>query len=191
MAKLSSQKIIIVAGPSGSGKSTVCKYLLDHYPQKIVLSVSETTRAPRNTERAGEHYVYISAHAFQKRAERFHYYEWFYVHGNYYGTPRYTLERMFEQGRVPLLDIDVNGKKRIARLFPQHLSIFVSPVNLEQLRLRLLGRSTDSVEEINRRLDVARAELKEATHFHHVIVNDKLEDTLKITDKVVMEYLNE
>lgn len=184
------EKIVIVSGPSGAGKSTVCAHLLEAFPGRLALSVSETTRSPRKSEKSGQHYVYISSEEFQKRLERFHYYEWCFVHGQYYGTPRGQLDSMFRNGVVPVLDIDVNGKRRISRLFPQHLSLFIS-VNLDQLRDRLLKRSSDSPEQIQLRLENAKEELRAAPEFQYVIVNEHLEETCKKTETIIMDYLND
>lgn len=186
-----SEKIVIVSGPSGAGKSTVCAHLLKVFPNQLVLSISETTRQPRKDEKRGQHYIYLSSpEEFQKRLERFHYYEWCFVHGHYYGTPRGQLDAMFRQGQVPLCDIDVNGMRRISRLFPHHLSIFISAGDLEQLKQRLLKRSSDSPDQIQLRLETAKEEMRAISEFQYVVVNEKLEETLKKTEKIIMDYLN-
>jgi guanylate kinase len=184
------EKIAIVSGPSGAGKSTVCAHLLKKHPQKLTLSVSETTRQKRKAEQSGRHYLYISPETFQKRIERFHYYEWFYLHGHYYGTPRTPMDALFRVEKIPLLDVDVNGMQRVSQLFPNHLSIFIAPVSLDQLKTRLRKRSTDTDAQIQIRMETAQKELKKQALFQQVIINDQLEETLKKAEEIMMDYIN-
>jgi guanylate kinase len=185
-----SQKIVIICGPSGVGKSSICAHLLKSFPDRLQLSISETTRPMRPGEVNGREYGFVSQEVFQERILRFHYYEWFSVHGNFYGTPRAQLNRMFAKRVIPLLDIDIQGKNRISKLFPEHLSIFVSPPDLEALRIRLLGRSTDSLEVIENRIKMAEQEMKEASQFHHRVVNQELDQACATVTKLVADYVN-
>jgi guanylate kinase len=184
------EKIIIISGPSGAGKSTVCAHLLKRFPQKVISSVSETTRPKRDTEQQGRHYIYVSPDYFQKKCERFHFYEWFYLHGNFYGTPRAPLDRAFQKGQIPLLDVDVNGMQRMSRLFVHHLSIFMAPPSIEILRDRILKRKSETDAQLTIRLETAKEELKKQCLFQHVLVNKDLEKTLQKAEDIVTDYLN-
>lgn len=169
--------IIAVSAPSGAGKTT----LLDHaraVMPSLVYSISATTRPPRAHEVDGEHYFFVTPEEFQRMIDEGELIEWQEVHGNMYGTPRSLIETTIAQGRHIVLDIDVYGKKKLDRAFPQTKGILVLPPSQEELERRLRDRGTDSDEVIARRLRNASDETEFAGKqgsYQYTIVNDNLD----------------
>lgn len=179
-------KLIIISAPSGAGKTTLCKKLLDAYPEKLVLSISSTTRKPRPNEKHGISYFFITDQEFKKDVDQGKFAEWAFVHGKYYGTSKKVIEDAFADGKSVLLDIDVQGAKQLRKSFPQQcLTIFVSPPSLEELEKRLLARGSETMESLTERIQNAKDEMKEASFFDYVLVNDDLEDTFEKLEKII------
>lgn len=171
-------RILIVSGPSGVGKSSVCRRLLDE--DRMVLSVSATTRAPRGAEVEGRDYFFLTREEFERRAEAGEFLEWAEVHGTtLYGTPAAPVQDHLAAGRSVLLDIDVQGAELVrtqgARLEIPVSSVFLLPPSLDELRRRLEGRHDTAPEVIERRLEHARAEIARADQYDLQVVNDELD----------------
>jgi guanylate kinase len=167
---------VTIAGPSGGGKSTLCKMLINRY-HNVVHSVSNTTRKKREGEQEGVHYFFLGREQFQKIIDDGGMVEWAEVHGNYYGTSRDFLEGAVKQGKIVVLDIDVQGVESFKRLYPDEtLSVFLLPPSMEVLETRLRSRGTDSNEVIEKRLRNAREEISHASEFDYTIVNNDLDD---------------
>ena len=165
-------RVVVLAGPTAVGKGTVSTYIREHFPE-VWLSISATTRAPRPGEVHGRHYYFVSPEDFDAMVERGEMLEWALVHGrNRYGTPRRAVEEAIEQGRLPLLEIDLEGARQIRRSMPDALFVFLAPPSWEELVRRLVGRGTESEEERERRLATARVEMAAAEEFDKVIIND-------------------
>jgi guanylate kinase len=186
-----SGKIIVITAPSGSGKTSITRYLLAKYPQ-LAFSVSAATRKPRGNEKDGVDYYFISVDEFQHRIEQNGFVEWEMVYEDkYYGTLKSELERLWQQGKVPMLDVDVKGAIHVQKQFPgSSLSIFVQPPSVEELRKRLESRGFESSENIAIRVNKAAYELSFIHSFDKVIVNHNLELACTETEKVVLEFLN-
>lgn len=168
--------LIVVSAPSGAGKTTLCARLLGEFADRLQLSISTTTRAPRGGERHGVEYFFMPKADFQKRITEGAFVEWAEVHGNFYGTSRQQLDEALARGRSLLLDIDVQGASSLRTLYPHDsLLIFVSPPDLATLEARLRGRGTDTEETIQKRLRNAHAELARAPEFDCTVVNDALD----------------
>lgn len=183
-------KIVIITAPSGAGKTTIAKALLKQYPE-LALSVSVTTRAPRDGEVNGVDYYFIPVAEFEKKiiAGDFVEYEMVYS-GKYYGTLKAELERIWLTGRIPLRVVDVVGALRIKEKYPQDsLSIFIQPPSLESLRERLTGRGTETPQSLEERVRRASYELEYAYRFEKVIVNDVLEEAIKAVNATVGDFL--
>lgn len=154
------------------GKGTVAAYIRDHFPQ-VWLSVSATTRMPRPGEIDGRHYYFVRPDEFDVMVERGDMLEWAVVHGKHcYGTPRHAVEGALREGRMPLLEIDLQGARQIRESMPEALFVFLAPPSWEELVRRLIGRGTESPEEQARRLRTAEVEMAAAEEFDVVIVND-------------------
>lgn len=176
--------LFIVSAPSGAGKTTLIKKLLKVFPD-IDLSVSHTTRSPRPGEIAGKDYHFVSARKFLARRARSGFAEWARVHGALYGTPSAPLERKLRRGRDVLLDIDVQGARKIKRQYPDAVSIFVLPPSLRELEHRLARRGTDRREIIRKRLENARREIREMVRYDYVVVNRELRRAVQGAEVIV------
>ncbi|MDR0634470.1 MAG: guanylate kinase [Azoarcus sp.] len=165
--------LFIVTAPSGAGKTTLVHGLLQRNAD-LFLSVSHTTRAPREGEENGREYHFVDVDRFHTLRMAGEFIEWARVHGNYYGTSRSWLAAQLEQGRDTVLEIDWQGARQMREAFPDAVSIFVLPPSLAELEARLRGRGTDSEEVISRRLLAARGEMRHVQEFAYVIINAHL-----------------
>ncbi len=184
-------KLIIITAPSGSGKTSITRYLLSKYP-KLAFSVSAATRSPRGKEKDGVDYYFMSLDDFEDKIQKNEFIEWEMVYeGNYYGTLKTEIERIWAQGKTPMLDIDVKGAIHVQRQFPDNsLTLFVQPPSVDELRKRLEGRGTDTPENIATRLSKAAYELSFNHSFDKVIVNDDLDKACKETEATIQAFVN-
>jgi guanylate kinase len=192
-------KAILFSAPSGCGKTTIIKELMastpkgSFRPSNLSFSISATSRAPRGEEVDGKDYYFLSHEEFKARVERDEFLEWEEVYrGTCYGTLKSEVERIWNEGKVIVFDVDVNGGKNIKRYFGKDaLSIFVMPPSVEVLEQRLRSRGTDSEEAIVKRLARSAEELKQAPQFDVTIVNDDLRRAVEETRNVIERFLNE
>ena len=192
-------KAILFSAPSGCGKTTIIKELMastpkgSFRPSNLSFSISATSRAPRGEEVDGKDYYFLSHEEFKARVERDEFLEWEEVYsGTCYGTLKSEVERIWNEGKVIVFDVDVNGGKNIKRYFGKDaLSIFVMPPSVEVLEQRLRSRGTDSEEAIVKRLARSAEELKQALQFDVTIVNDDLRRAVEETRNVIERFLNE
>jgi guanylate kinase len=184
-------KIIIITAPSGAGKTSITRYLLGKYEQ-LEFSISAATRKPRGKEENGVDYYFMSTDEFQQHITNNDFVEWEMVYeGKYYGTLREELERIWQAGKVPMLDIDVKGAIHVQQQFPgSSLSIFIEPPTVDELKNRLTGRGTETEESIATRINKAAYELSFKHSFDHVIVNDNLDKACADAENVIMHFLN-
>lgn len=172
-------RIIILSAPSGTGKSTIIKYLMQHRPDlNLKFSISATSRKPREGERHGREYYFLSDEEFRKKIEEGGFVEWEEVYkGTCYGTLISEVERIVGAGDTLIMDIDVKGSLNIKKKFGDRaLSIFILPPSIQELEKRLRNRATDTDEDIARRLAKAGYEMNFAPEFDEVVVNNSLED---------------
>jgi guanylate kinase len=167
-------RLFILAGPSGTGKGTLRDRALSDIGG-LTYSISCTTRKPRENEREGVDYRFVTKEDFEDRAARGLFLEYAAVHGNLYGTLREDVERELEAGRDVLLEIDVQGAGQVRRLVPDCVMLFIAPPSLEVLEGRLRARGTESEEKIGLRLENAKKEMARVAEYDRVIVNDDLE----------------
>ena len=184
-------KLIIIAAPSGSGKTSIVKNLLDR-KLNLSFSVSATTRNKRPNETHGVDYFFISEEDFKKKIADNQFLEWEEVYnGTCYGTLKSEMTRIWEKGNVIIFDVDVMGGINLKHIFGDSAcSIFIMPPSIEVLRQRLIGRGTDSMETIEKRVAKAGFELSKADEFDHVVVNDILEDAISQTQEIINDFLN-
>ncbi len=164
-------KVFVITGPSGVGKGTLIRQLLERVPG-LELSVSATTRAPREGEVDGRDYHFLSPEEFDRRVRDDDFLEFATYSGNRYGTLRSEVRRRLEAGRSVVLEIEVQGARQVRAAMRESVQIFIAPPRPEALRERLLGRGKDSAEAIDARLEVAEQELAAQNEFAHRVVND-------------------
>lgn len=165
--------LFVVSAPSGTGKTTICDRLLQILPD-LKMSISHTTRKPREGEINGVDYHFVSKEIFQNMIDNEEFIEWAEVYENLYGTSKKTLKDLMETGCDILLDIDTVGAKNIKKVFPDSVLIFILPPSLEELHRRLINRKEDS-NTIEKRLSKARDEIAQYKFYDYVVINDQLE----------------
>ena len=178
--------LFIISGPSGTGKSTILRAIRDKRPE-LGYSISYTTRSPRGREQDGVHYHFISESAFRNMMESGELAEWAEVHGHFYGTSATYIETSIAEGKSVLLDIDVQGAKKLTAKYPDAISVFIMPPDMRELQRRLNKRGTDRPEAVDRRLSNAEAEMAEARGYDHVIVNDDLAEAILRLERLIEE----
>lgn len=168
--------LIVVSGFSGAGKGTLMKQLLNDYSDAYALSISATTRAPRPGEADGREYFFKSVEEFEKMIAKEELIEYAKYVDNYYGTPRAYVEQMLEDGKDVILEIEIQGALKVKSKFPDTLLLFITPPSAEELRKRLVGRGTESMEVIESRMLRANEEAEYMHLYDYLIVNDDLEE---------------
>ena len=170
--------LLVISSPSGAGKTTLAHKLAEQ--EKLEFSVSYTTRAPRQGEREGIDYKFVTEDEFSQMIKRGEFAEWAEVHGNRYGTAVHTVNRALEDGKDYLFDIDYQGGAQIRRQWPDDsVLVFILPPSMAELERRLRRRATDTPEAIERRLAMATRELEHFGEYDFLVVNDNLETALK------------
>ncbi len=182
-------KVFVITGPSGVGKGTVIQALRERVPG-LGLSVSATTRAPRPGERDGVAYHFLTREQFCEHVAAGDFVEHADYSGNRYGTLRSELEGRLANGIPVVLEIEVQGARQVREQMPDAVQVFIAPPSREALRARLLGRGTDTPEQVDRRLETADDELAAQPEFAHVVVNDRLEDAVEQLVGVVSDALD-
>ncbi len=176
-----SPKVFVITGPSGVGKGTLIRGLLERIPE-LQLSVSATTRAPRPGERPGQDYHFMTPAQFEGHLSRDAFVEHATYSGERYGTLRSELDRCLQKGIPVVLEIEIQGARQVREAMPEAVAVFIAPPSLDALRARLVGRGTDSPQQVDERLRTAQRELAARPEFSHVVVNDRLEQA---TDELV------
>ena len=177
--------LIVVSGPSGCGKSTVDNVLINER-QNIIMSVSDTTRAKRDGETDGIDYNFITKEEFEKNIESNKYLEYAKVHSNkYYGTPSNFVNKKLKEGIDVILEIDIEGARKIKEKRSDAVFIFIMPPSMEILKSRLIGRKTETKEQVVERFKTAYKEINEVSKYNYVIVNDKVEDSVKRMSSII------
>lgn len=186
-----SGKLIIFSAPSGSGKTTIVKQLLKDDKYNLCFSVSATSRQPRHTETHAKDYYFLSPEEFRAKIEEDAFLEWEEVYADkYYGTLKSEVDRLLDEGKNVVFDVDVVGGLNIKKFYgDKALAVFVQPPSVEELEKRLVGRATDSAETIKTRIEKAAFELSFADKFDVLIVNDVLEEAIQKTENVLSDYL--
>jgi len=182
----SEKKLLIFSAPSGSGKTTIVNYLLKQ-GLPLEFSISATSRAPRGEEVNGKHYHFLSVEDFKNRINSEEFVEWEEVYTDtFYGTLKSELERIWNNGKHVVFDVDVVGGVNLKKLFgSQAMSVFIQAPSVDELRKRLTGRGTDSEEVIAKRIEKAEFEMGFAKEFDHLVVNDILQNACdKVLEKV-------
>ncbi|MBK6936320.1 MAG: guanylate kinase [Chitinophagaceae bacterium] len=185
-------KIIIIAAPSGSGKTSITRHLLKALDGNLVFSVSCATRLPRNYEKHGVDYYFISPDEFKHHIANHEFAEWEMVYeGKYYGTLKSELQRIWDNNRTPLLDVDVKGGINVQQQYPtRSLSLFIEPPSIDELEKRLKARGTETPESLKARIDKASYELSFKLQFDRVVINDDLATACAEAEEIVRKFLS-
>ena len=184
-------KLIVFSAPSGSGKTTIVRHLLSLNNLNLEFSISATSREKRGTEEHGKDYYFLSASDFKSKIKNEEFLEWEEVYrDNFYGTLKTEVERIWALGKHVIFDIDVSGGLRIKRKFPEEtLAIFVKPPSIDELKIRLKKRQTESEDKINMRVAKASAELATAPLFDTIVVNKDLDVAKEEAYKLVKDFI--
>jgi guanylate kinase len=182
--------VFVITGPSGVGKGTLIRGLLERVPE-LGLSVSATTRPPRPGETHGVDYHFLSPEEFDRRVAEGDFVEHATYSGRRYGTLRSELEGRQRRGEAVVLEIEVQGARQVREAMPEALQVFIAPPSREALRARLVGRGTDTPEQVDARLQTAERELEAQSEFSRVVVNDRLEDALEELVDIVQGELGD
>jgi guanylate kinase len=181
---MSESILVIFSGPSGSGKGTVLKkYLASQEDARV--SVSMTTRQPREGDIDGVHYYFVTREYFEKKIADGKMLEYAEYNHNMYGTPKEPVDEMLKEGKIVFLEIEVQGAEKIRKLYPDAVSIFLMPPSMSILEERLRGRQSEDEETINHRLVIAREEIRRASEYEFVVVNDTVDNAAAVMDKII------
>ncbi len=176
--------LYIVSAPSGSGKTTLLDQLISRFDD-LIFSVSFTTRRPRGNERDGVEYYFVGRDEFRGMIDGGEFIEWAEVHGNFYGTSRAFVEENIEAGRNVILDIDVQGKKRVQEQVPDAVTVFVLPPSYAELERRLKERRLEDDETVRMRLAIAKTEIERYGDYDYIVVNDTIEESARVLESVI------
>ena len=187
----SKHKIIIIAAPSGAGKTSITRYLLNKFPDQLAFSISAATRQPRGQEKDGKDYYFISPEEFRQKINEDAFIEWEMVYeGKYYGTLKSEINKIWSEGKVPVLDIDIKGAINVQKQYPtESVSLFIEPPSVAELRKRLEFRGTETPESIEARISKATYELSFKENFDHIILNDVLDKACIEAAEIVAGFL--
>ena len=183
-------KLIIITAPSGAGKTSITKHLMKTFPQ-LAFSVSAATRSPRGTEKDGVDYHFISTEDFKHKIQHEEFVEWEMVYeGKYYGTLKSEMERIWQQNKIPVLDIDVKGAIHVQQQYPEtSLSLFIQAPSVDELKKRLESRGTEPADSLAARVNKAAYELSFKDQFNKLIINDQLERACAEAAGIVSDFI--
>ena len=176
--------LIVISGPSGAGKGTICKALLEKH-KNIYLSVSATTRLPREGEVEGVNYYFLTKDDFISRVESNDFLEYAEVHGNMYGTPKFKVEEMLAEGKNVILEIDIQGALKVKENFSEGVFIFILPPSMEELKQRIIKRGSETEESLMTRFKNAYQEINYVSKYNYAVVNDEVETAVNKIEGII------
>jgi guanylate kinase len=176
--------LVILSSPSGGGKTTICEKILGRH-KNYVRSVSVTTRKRRKGEKQGQDYLFVTEAEFQRKIRGREFVEWAWVHGHRYGTPKRSVARAQEGGRVAFFVLDVQGGLAVKRLYPDSVLVFILPPSLRELKRRLIRRGTENSQELKDRLKTALKEIDFRSKYDYVVINQSLRQTVKSVEEII------
>lgn len=177
--------LIIISGPSGVGKGTIRKFFQDDESLKLAYSLSMTTRTPRAGEQEGVDYLFTTREKFEKAIQQGELLEWAEFVGNYYGTPLSQVEKLRNEGKNVLLEIEVQGAMQVKEKCPEAVSIFIIPPSMEELEKRIRGRRSEAEETVQQRLAKAESEMKMMNDYKYIVCNDDPELAAEIISSII------
>jgi guanylate kinase len=183
-------KLLVFSAPSGSGKTTIVRTILNKY-KELDFSVSATTRKRRENETDGKDYFFISEEEFKKKIEAQEFIEWERFYDYYYGTLKSFVDDEIDSGKSVVLEVDVNGAINIKKNYPSAVLIFIMPPSFEELKNRLINRSTETESDLKKRIERAEYEFTYKDKFDYVVINDKLEDAVNKVCEIIEKEINQ
>ena len=181
--------LIIISGPSGVGKGTVRKYFMDDDSLRLTYSISMTTRKPRQGERDGVDYIFTTREKFEEAIAEGELLEWAEFVGNYYGTPLTQVEKLREEGKNVLLEIEVQGADQVRKKCPDALSIFIIPPSMEELEKRIRGRRSEPEEIVQQRLAKAENEMKMVSNYKYIVCNKDPQLAAELISSIIKRHM--
>ncbi|MBN2364552.1 MAG: guanylate kinase [Calditrichaeota bacterium] len=185
--KTTQSQLVVLSSPSGGGKTTIARALVGR-KDEYQISISATTRAPRQHEQDGVDYYFMSEGEFAEKVEKGEFLEYEQVHGNFYGTLKSEVNRLLAHGYTVIFDIDVYGALSIKKRYPRAILIFIRPPSLYELKRRLSKRKTENPATIQKRLERLPEEYEKARYFDYDITNDKLKSTIEQIIKIIEKH---
>jgi guanylate kinase len=183
-------KLIIITAPSGAGKTSITRHLMHTFPQ-LAFSISAATRQARGQEKDGVDYHFMSLDDFKHKIQHNEFIEWEMVYeGKYYGTLKSELKRIWREGKIPILDIDVKGAIHVKQQFPESsITLFIEPPSVAELKKRLEGRGTETAESLAARVNKAAYEISFKDQFDKLIINDTLEHACREAERIIKTFI--
>ena len=176
--------LIVISGPSGAGKGTICKALLEKH-KDIHLSVSATTRNPRQGEVHGINYYFLNKDEFLKKVEEDDFLEWAEVYGNCYGTPKSNVQELLDSGKDVILEIDIQGALKVKENTEEGVFIFILPPSMEELKQRIIKRGSETEESLMTRFKNAYKEINYVSKYNYAVVNDTLDLAVSKVESII------
>lgn len=177
--------VVVLSGFSGAGKGTIMKHLLNKYPGMYNLSISVTTRGKRQGEEDGREYFFKTREEFDQMVENGELLEHATFNGNSYGTPKAYVQKLVDEGKDVILEIEVNGALQVKKIFPDALLLFVTPPSAAELKNRLVGRGTETPEVVAQRLAISSKESLLMPHYDYLVINDRIEDSVERVHEII------
>ncbi|MNM46485.1 MULTISPECIES: guanylate kinase [Clostridium] len=184
MTEVTRGLLIVISGPSGAGKGTICKELLDKNDD-LYISVSATTRNPRDGEIDGVNYYFIDRSEFMKKIEADDFLEYAEVYGNFYGTPKSKVEEMLLSGKNVILEIDIQGALKVKENSKEGIFVFILPPSMEELKQRIIKRGSETTESLMTRFKSAYQEINYVSKYNYAVVNDQVEEAVKKIEAIL------
>lgn len=175
--------LIVISGPSGAGKGTICKALLER--NNYYISVSATTRTPRNGEVNGINYFFLTKEEFKNQIQKGEFLEYAEVYDNFYGTPRSSVEKALNNGEDVILEIDIQGALKVKENYPQGVFIFILPPSMEELRNRIVGRQSETEESLLKRFKSAYEEINYVSKYNYAVTNDTVSEAVEMVEAII------
>ena len=183
-------KIIIITAPSGAGKTSITRHLMHSFP-RLAFSISAATRQARGVEKNRVDYYFMSMDDFKQKIQHNEFVEWEMVYeGKYYGTLKSELQRIWDEGKIPILDIDVKGAIHVKQQYPQSsISLFIEPPSVAELKNRLESRGTETPESLAARVNKAAYEISFKDQFDKLIINDNLDYACREAERIIKKFI--